>query len=269
MAYIGNPVDTAFTSLLKQDFSNPSGTSLTLAHAVANANDIALYINNVRQEPTEAYSVNGTTVTLTGSVSNSDDIYVIYLARAVQTTAPPDGSVSSAKLTNDITVSNILTATGGIKLASGTDVLNAYDEGTYSFSVFGDTNISSTSPATTEYSNVGTAKYTLIGNSCTVWIPTYNMASLGLSSGGFLPIRVSLPFTSASDAVGIGLVTGYSLQGRYGSSTLDGIGQATISSGVNYLIYQWYTTSGGGSGYLYMSGTGDNINAHCVTYKVA
>ena len=26
---------------------------LTLTHAVANANDIALYINNVRQEPTQ------------------------------------------------------------------------------------------------------------------------------------------------------------------------------------------------------------------------
>ena len=78
MAYIGNPVDTAFTSLLKQDLTGASGTSLTLTHAVANANDIALYINNVRQEPTEAYSVNGTTVTLTGTVAGTDDIYVIY-----------------------------------------------------------------------------------------------------------------------------------------------------------------------------------------------
>ena len=90
MAYIGNKSDTAFTSLLKQDLTGASGTSLTLTHAVANANDIALYINNVRQEPTEAYSVNGTTVTLTGTVSGTDDIYVIYLARAVQTTVPPD-----------------------------------------------------------------------------------------------------------------------------------------------------------------------------------
>ena len=98
MAYIGNKADTAFTSLLKQDLTGASGTSLTLTHAVANANDIALYINNVRQEPTEAYSVNGTTVTLTGSVAGTDDIYVIYLARAVQTTVPPDGSVSSAKI---------------------------------------------------------------------------------------------------------------------------------------------------------------------------
>jgi len=100
MAYIGNKADTAFTSLLKQDLTGASGTSLTLTHAVANANDIALYINNVRQEPTEAYSVNGTTVTLTGTVAGTDDIYVIYLARAVQTTVPPDGSVSSAKIAN-------------------------------------------------------------------------------------------------------------------------------------------------------------------------
>ena len=118
MAYIGNKADTAFTSLLKQDLTGASGTSLTLTHAVANANDIALYINNVRQEPTEAYSVNGTTVSLTGSVASTDDIYVIYLARAVQTTVPPDGSVSSAKIANsavDLTskVSGILPKANG------------------------------------------------------------------------------------------------------------------------------------------------------------
>ena len=117
MAYIGNRADTAFTSLEKQDFSNPSGTSLTLTHPVANANDIALYINNVRQEPTEAYSVSGTTVTLTGSVFNSDNIYVIYLARAVQTTVPPDGSVSTAKIA-DTAVTNAKIANSTIDLTS-------------------------------------------------------------------------------------------------------------------------------------------------------
>jgi|TARA_R100000081_G_scaffold72292_1_gene39004 hypothetical protein len=98
MAYIGNQIDTGFTSLLKQDLTGASGTTLTLSHAVANANDIALYINNVRQEPTTAYTVNNTTVNLTGTVSGTDDIYVIYLARAVQTTVPPDSSVSTAKI---------------------------------------------------------------------------------------------------------------------------------------------------------------------------
>ena len=118
MAYIGNRSDSAFTSLLKQDLTGASGTSLTLTHAVANANDIALYINNVRQEPTEAYSVNGTIVTLTGTVSNSDDIYVIYLARAVQTTVPPDGSVGTAKIA-DSAVDLTSKVTGTLPTANG------------------------------------------------------------------------------------------------------------------------------------------------------
>jgi len=101
MAYIGNKSDTAFTSLLKQDLTGASGTSLVLSHAVANANDIALYINNVRQEPTTAYTASGTAVSLTGSVATSDDIYLIYLARAVQTTVTPDASVTTAKLADN------------------------------------------------------------------------------------------------------------------------------------------------------------------------
>ena len=60
MTYIGNKSSANFTSLEKQDLTGASGTSLTLTHAVANAFDIALYINNVRQEPNEAYTTNGT-----------------------------------------------------------------------------------------------------------------------------------------------------------------------------------------------------------------
>ena len=124
MAYIGNKTDTAFTSLLKQDLTGASGTSLTLSHAVANANDIALYINNVRQEPTEAYSVNGTIVTLTGTVAGTDDIYVIYLARAVQTTVPPDGSVSSAKIANSAVTDAKVSAVSASKLSGSVLVAN-------------------------------------------------------------------------------------------------------------------------------------------------
>jgi hypothetical protein len=112
MAYIGNKADVAFTSLLKQDLTGASGQTLTLSHAVANENDIALYINNVRQEPISAYTASNVTVNLTGTVSGTDDIYVIYLARAVQTTVPPDGSVTSAKLDTNIAVSGNLDVTG-------------------------------------------------------------------------------------------------------------------------------------------------------------
>ena len=118
MPYIGNKADTAFTSLIKQDLTGASGTSLTLTHAVANANDIALYINNVRQEPTTAYTASGTAVSLTGSVATSDDIYLIYLARAVQTTVPPDGSVTTAKIADDA-VNLTSKVTGVLPVANG------------------------------------------------------------------------------------------------------------------------------------------------------
>lgn len=100
MGYVGNPQATAFSSKpAKQDLTGASGTSLTLSHAVANAESISLFINNVRQEPTTAYSVSGTAVTLTGSVVASDDIYVIYNSLALQEVVPPDGSVTDAKIT--------------------------------------------------------------------------------------------------------------------------------------------------------------------------
>lgn len=98
MGYIGNQAVQGYSSIpAKQDLTGASGTSLTLSHAVSSEESIDLYINNVRQEPTTAYTVAGTTVTLTGTVSATDDIYVVYNALALQTTVPPDGSITTAK----------------------------------------------------------------------------------------------------------------------------------------------------------------------------
>jgi len=104
MGYVGNQDTEGFSSIpAKQDLTGATGTSLTLTHPVSSAESIDLFINNVRQEPTTAYSVSGTTVTLTGSVVDTDDIYVVYNGLALQTTVPPDGSVTSAKLVYPLT----------------------------------------------------------------------------------------------------------------------------------------------------------------------
>ena len=131
MGYVGNPQATAFSSKpAKQDLTGASGTSLTLSHAVANAESISLFINNVRQEPTTAYSVSGTAVTLTGSVVASDDIYVIYNSLALQEVVPPDGSVGTAKLANSaVTDAKIDTMaasklTGALPAISGASLTN-------------------------------------------------------------------------------------------------------------------------------------------------
>ena len=209
MAYIGNQIDTGFTSLLKQDLTGASGTTLTLSHAVANENDIALYINNVRQEPISAYTVSNVTVNLTGTVSGTDDIYVIYLARAVQTTVPPDSSVTSAKLDTNISISGTLGVTGALTPSAGvaipngqgidfsassnasgmtSELLDKYEEGTWTAL------IKSSGGSSITTVNTGTY-YVRIGTLVNCWF--YIKRTDSSNPGGNLRIA-GLPFTSKS-----------------------------------------------------------------------
>lgn len=87
MSYVGNPLATAFAPRVKQDLTGQSGTSFTLSHAVSSANDLSVYINHVRQEPTTAYTVDYTTLTTTGSVASTDDFYIIFDELALQSIA--------------------------------------------------------------------------------------------------------------------------------------------------------------------------------------
>jgi hypothetical protein len=99
MPFIGNQPALSYTSFAKQDFSTSATTSYTLDNPVANANELALFINFVRQEPTTAYSASGTTLTLTSATASSDDMYCVYLGKAVQTVNPPNASVGLSQLT--------------------------------------------------------------------------------------------------------------------------------------------------------------------------
>lgn len=107
MPFIGNQPALSYTSFAKQDFTTSATTSYTLDHSVANENEIALFINFVRQEPTTAYTASGTTLTLTSATSASDDMYCVFLGKAVQTVNPPNGSVSLDKI--DSTAKSFLT----------------------------------------------------------------------------------------------------------------------------------------------------------------
>ena len=98
MPFIGNQPAEAYSSFQKQDFTTSATTSYTLDHPVANGNEIALFINFVRQEPTAAYTASGTSLTLTSATSSSDDMYCVYLGKAVQTVNPPNSSVGTAQL---------------------------------------------------------------------------------------------------------------------------------------------------------------------------
>ena len=98
MSYIGKEPADSFISFAKQDFTTSATTSYTLDNAVANENELALFINFVRQEPTTAYTASGTTLTLTSATTSSDDMYCVYLGQAKQTVNAPDGSVGISQL---------------------------------------------------------------------------------------------------------------------------------------------------------------------------
>ena len=102
MPFIGNQPALSYTSFAKQDFTTSATTSYTLDQPVANENEIALFINFVRQEPTTAYSASGTSLTLTSATSASDDMYCVFLGKAVQTVNPPSGSVGTAQLADSV-----------------------------------------------------------------------------------------------------------------------------------------------------------------------
>ena len=98
MPYIGNTPADKFLTLAKQNFSTSATTSYTLDSAVSSTQDIALFINNVRQSPVDAYSVSGTALTLTSATAGTDEMYCVYLGKTVGTVSPASNSVTTAML---------------------------------------------------------------------------------------------------------------------------------------------------------------------------
>ena len=100
MAYIGIQPAEKFTSFATQEFSTSATTSYTLDHAVANENEIALFVNNVRQQPGsgKAYTATGTALTLSAATASTDTMYCIFLGRALQTVVPATNSVTTSML---------------------------------------------------------------------------------------------------------------------------------------------------------------------------
>ncbi len=115
MAYIGNTPADKFLTLAKQNFSTSATTSYTLDSAVSSTQDIALFINNVRQSPVDAYTVSGTALTLTSATAGTDEMYCVYLGKTVGTVSPASNSVTTAMLQAN--------AVTGAKL--NTDVISA------------------------------------------------------------------------------------------------------------------------------------------------
>ena len=110
MAYIGNTPAEFYQTLEKQSFTTSATTTYTLNFSVTNPQEIALFINNIRQNPNSSYTVsNLTTLTLSSATSSSDVMYAVFLGKSVGTIAPPLNSVTTGMLLdNAVTTPKII-----------------------------------------------------------------------------------------------------------------------------------------------------------------
>ena len=104
--YIGSQPADSFLSISSQQITGNGGATYSLSSSVTSPEDIAVFVNNVRQNP-NTYSVSNNQVTLGGTIASSDSCYVVFLGKTLATVNPPSGSVGnnqvSASLINSQT----------------------------------------------------------------------------------------------------------------------------------------------------------------------
>ena len=214
MAYIGNEPAEAYSNIAYQDFGTQSGTTFTLDYPAGAPGELEVFVNNVRQEPSVAYTVSGTTLTMTGTVAASDDFYVVFQGKAQQTVTHPantalaattgtfSGALSATTGTfsgavsmgaNNITFSNgngiDFSATAGSGATSS--ILHDYEEGTFTLQMF-DASSGGNASSTT-----GSGYYTKIGRQVSITVGAVNNVSTsGLTDTN--SVYLSLPFTASN-----------------------------------------------------------------------
>ncbi len=97
MPYIGSELAKGFATTTKQSFSGDASTvAFTLTREVSQATDIEVFVDNVQQEPTSAYTVSSTTLTFTAAPSaGTNNIYVVHRGAQNETGALPPADLGT------------------------------------------------------------------------------------------------------------------------------------------------------------------------------
>ena len=115
MAYLGNTPSETFHQATSQVFNGDgSTTAFTLEKRVNRAEEIEVFVNNIQQQPTVAYSANNTTLTFTEAPdSATGNIYVVYRMFAQQNTFN-----ALHDFTDAVTMASTLAVTGETTLVT-------------------------------------------------------------------------------------------------------------------------------------------------------
>lgn len=127
MSFIGNTPAESFTAASKQSFSGDDNTTQFTLTNTGTTNGVAVFVENVRQEPGTAYTVSGTTLTFTAApVTGTNNIYVVNggLRSTVGLPAGTSINATTGTFTGDVSTEGdvkLTTSSGGIYTITGTD----------------------------------------------------------------------------------------------------------------------------------------------------
>ena len=98
MPFLGVEPTQEFASVAKQTIIGTGATAYSLNHSVGSANDLAVFVNNVRQEPTSAYTASAGTITFTSALASTDSCYIVYIARTFSSVNAEASSIGITEL---------------------------------------------------------------------------------------------------------------------------------------------------------------------------
>jgi len=145
MPFIGKEPQNHYITPTKDRFSGDASTvAFTLSRPVALPSDLEVFVDNVQQEPTSAYTINNTTLTFTGTpATGTNNIYAIHRGGGMQTLQPQDGQAgdfsslnasaavtfSGATTSAAVTASGLVTANADMLIGGATPTLTIGDAG--------------------------------------------------------------------------------------------------------------------------------------------
>ena len=129
MPYVGNSPASNFASVTKDTFSGDGSTTAFTLSKAATTNGVAVFVENVRQEPTTAYAVSGTTLTFTAAPvsASGNNIYVLHHNAPASTATHPSAQALTA---TSGTFSSTVAVTGATTLSGGVSGDVAFDTST-------------------------------------------------------------------------------------------------------------------------------------------
>ena len=194
MAYIGNTPASNFASVTKDTFSGDGSTTAFTLSKAATTNGVAVFVENVRQEPTTAYAVSGTTLTFTAAPvsASGNNIYVLHHNAPASTATHPAGqdlTAANSTMTGTLAVTGTSTLTGNVALGGTLDMNGAE----LILDADGDTSITADTDDQIDFKVGGDDKMKILSGGSVGFGTTANFGGFGGSTSG-------LTFASAAPA---------------------------------------------------------------------